>query len=91
MPSSRPSRLTRHRPHRLIDLLLGILLLIPIVFWLGSVSPLLAGAVFVAVAGLYLASLPRRGRHRARRDTAISALPVDRDRNARISRPWRSD
>jgi Flp pilus assembly protein TadB len=71
MPSSKPSRLTRHRPHRLIDLLLGIFLLIPVVFWLGSVSHLLAAAVFVAVAGLYLASFPRRGRRRARRDTSI--------------------
>lgn len=72
MPSSKPSRLTRQRPHRLIDLLLGLLLLIPVVFWLGSVSPLLAAAVFVAVAGLYLASLPRRRRRRAKRDTARS-------------------
>lgn len=75
------SRLTRRRPHRLIDLLLGLFLLIPVVFWIGSVSPLLAAAIFVAVAWLYLASLPRRGRGRKRREAAISVSPVDRDRD----------
>lgn len=75
------SRLTRLRPHRLIDLLLGTFLLIPIVFWIGSVSPLLAAIVFVAVTGFYLASLSRKGRGRARRDAAISVSPVDRDSN----------
>jgi hypothetical protein len=82
MPSSRPSRLTRRRPHRLIDLLLGILLLIPIVFWLGSVSPLLAAVIFVAVAGLYLANLPRNGRGRKRREAAISVSPGNMEQRA---------
>lgn len=66
MPSFKLSRLTRHRPHRLIDLLLGLFLLIPVVSWIGSVSPLLAAAVFVTVAGFYLASFPTPGETRHR-------------------------
>lgn len=75
------SRLTRHRPHRLIDLLLGLFLLIPVMSWIGSLSPLLAAAILVAVAGLYLASISRRGRGRKRREAATSVSPVDRDRD----------
>lgn len=75
------SRLTRHRPHRLIDLLLGGLLLISVVFWVGAVSPLLASAIFVAVAGLYQASISRRDRGRKRREAATSVSPVDREHN----------
>lgn len=60
-PTSGWSRLTRHRPHQVIDLMLGRLLLVAVVSWVGSLSPLLAATIFVAVAGAYLASLPRRG------------------------------
>jgi hypothetical protein len=75
------SPLTRQRPHRLIDLLLGILLVTPVVFWIGSISTLLAAVIFIAVAGLYLANLSRGGRGRGRRDAAISVSPVDQDGN----------
>lgn len=83
------SRLTRHRPHRLIDLLLGLSLLIPAVLWIGSVSLLLATAVFVAVAGLYLAGISRRGRGRERREVAISVSPVDPDRDPGGTQSWK--
>lgn len=60
-PTTIWSRLTRHRPQPVIDLVLGVSLLIPIVVWIGSVSPLLAAIVFTVVAGGYLAGLFRKG------------------------------
>lgn len=49
--------------------------------WTGSLSPLLGAAIFVAVTGLYLASL-LGSRKRRRRDADPSVSPVGEDRTA---------
>lgn len=56
--------LTRQRSHRLIDLMLGAFLLVGVAFWLGSLSPILAVGLVMAVAGFYLAGLARGERER---------------------------
>jgi hypothetical protein len=73
--------LTRHRPHRLIDLLLGAFLLASVAFWIGSLSPVLGIGVVVAVVGTYLAGLAQRERDRTTR-VAVPASSVDRDGDA---------
>jgi membrane glycosyltransferase len=75
-------QLTRQRHHWLIDLLLGLFVLISVLGWIGSVSPLLAAVVFAVAAWFYLASLPRRGQHRASQNAALATPPADGGRSA---------
>jgi hypothetical protein len=72
---------TRHRSHRLTDLLLGALFLASVAFWVGSLSSVLAAGLVVAAVGSYIASLARRERDRTKR-VAVSASSVSRSRDA---------
>jgi hypothetical protein len=72
---------TKQRPHRLIDLLLGVFLLASVVSWVGSLSPLLAVGIVVVAVGFYLSSLAHRERVQAKRG-AVSVSPVARGGDA---------
>ena len=54
--------LTRHRPHLLIDLLLGASLLVLVASWIYSFSPVLALAIVSLTIVAYLLSLRRHER-----------------------------
>lgn len=69
------SSLTRHRPHQRIDLLLGACFLVAATAWVGSVSPLFAAVLVVAVVGGYLMTL--RWQKQARNQLAHPRRPID--------------
>ena len=72
--ASRWSALTRHRPHQTVDLLLGLILLAGAASWIASVSPALALAVVVVVAGSYLVGLRRQEANRTELATTPTAV-----------------
>jgi hypothetical protein len=80
-PTSWWTPLTRRRPNQLIDLLLGVLLLASVAAWVGSLSPVLAIGIVVAVAGTYLAGHARREGDEAKQVT-VSASSVGQGTDA---------
>jgi hypothetical protein len=72
-PQSRPrpsfwsSPLLRQRPNRLIDALLGAIVLAAVAGLIAGISPILAAVVVVAVVGLYLDGRRRQKRSRQAR------------------------
>lgn len=58
---------TRHRSHRLTDLLLGVPLLVSVAIWVGSLSSVLAAGIVAAVVGSYLVALAREEPDRKQR------------------------
>ncbi|HET6830756.1 MAG TPA: hypothetical protein VFH44_05335 [Solirubrobacterales bacterium] len=55
------STLTRHRPHRGIDLLLGAIALVGAAAWVASISPVLAALLVIGAIAGYLVSLHGQG------------------------------
>jgi hypothetical protein len=76
------SALSRPRPHRAVDLALGAFLLVGIALGIASWSPILAVALIVAVAGVYLVSLLRQEGERRVRSAMLPRASASRMRDA---------
>lgn len=72
---------TRHRSHRVTDLLLGVPLLVSVAIWVGSLSSVLAAGIVAAVVGSYLVGLAREEPDRTQR-VAVPVSSVHQGGNA---------